>query len=140
MPVSSDHQPPGGGSLDDLRGLDVLLVEDSPDVGEAVRTLLESWGANVAGPAATTAEATSLVAQHLPDVAVVDFHLKAGEVSYGLIGRLREQGVPVVMLSGSFEYFPLPSIEGTIMLEKPFSEAALFAHLSRLIARKSGSG
>jgi CheY-like chemotaxis protein len=138
MPVSNDRRPPGGGSLDDLRGLDVLLVEDSPDVGEAVRTLLESWGANVAGPAATTAEATSLVAQHLPDVAVVDFHLKAGEVSYGLIARLREQGVPVVMLSGSFEYFPLPSIEGTIMLEKPFSEAALFAHLSRLIAKKPG--
>lgn len=138
MPGSSDRQPPDDGSLDDLKGLDVLLVEDSQDVGETVRALLESWGANVAGPAATTAEAATLIAQHLPDVALVDFHLKGGELSYGLIASLRARGVPVVMLSGSFEYFPLPSIEGTIMLEKPFSEGLLFAHLSRLYAKKAG--
>ena len=138
MPGSSDRQPPDDGSLDDLKGLDVLLVEDSQDVGETVRALLESWGANVAGPAATTAEAATLIAQQLPDVALVDFHLKGGELSYGLIASLRARGVPVVMLSGSFEYFPLPSIEGTIMLEKPFSEALLFAHLSRLYAKKTG--
>lgn len=138
MPLSSDRQPPGGGSLDDLKGLDVLLVEDSRDVGETVRALLESWGANVAGPAVSTAEAATLIAQHLPDVALVDFHLKGGELSYGLIATLREQGVPVVMLSGSFEFFPLPSIEGTVMMEKPFSEALLFAHLSRLYAKKTG--
>ena len=76
MPLSSDRQPPGGGSLDDLKGLDVLLVEDLRDVGETVRALLEFWGANVAGPAVSTAEAASLIAQHLPDVALVDFHLK----------------------------------------------------------------
>jgi CheY-like chemotaxis protein len=138
MPGSNDRQPPDDGSLDDLKGLDVLLVEDSPDVGETVRALLESWGAKVAGPAASTAEAAALIAQHLPDVALVDFHLKGGELSYGLIASLRARGVPVVMLSGSFEYFPLPSIEGTIMLEKPFSEALLFAHLSGLYAKKTG--
>ena len=84
----------------------------------------------------STAEAASLIAQHLPDVALVDFHLKGGELSYGLIATLREQGVPVVMLSGSFEFFPLPSIEGTVMMEKPFNEALLFAHLSQLSPKK----
>jgi CheY-like chemotaxis protein len=137
MPVPSDHEPPGDGSFDDLKGLNVLLVEDSQAVGEAVRRLLESWGANVAGPAATSAEAISLIGERLPDVALVDFHLRGGEHSFGLIARLREQGVPVVMLSGSFEFFPLPPIEGTLMLEKPFSDAALLSHLSRLIARKA---
>jgi DNA-binding response OmpR family regulator len=136
MPMPSDHEPPGGGSSDDLKGLNVLLVEDSRDVGEAVRKLLESWGANVAGPVATSAEATSLIGQRLPDVALVDFHLRGGEHSLGLIARLREQGVPVVMLSGSFEFFPLPSIEGTVMLEKPFSDEELLSHLNRLIARR----
>jgi len=137
MPVPNDHDPPGGGSFNDLKGLNVLLVEDSRDVGEAVRKLLESWGANVAGPAATSAEATRLIGQRLPDVALVDFHLRGGEHSFGLIARLREQGVPVVMLSGSFEFFPLPSIEGTVMLEKPFSDTELLSHLNRLIARKA---
>jgi CheY-like chemotaxis protein len=137
-PVSSDRQPPSGGSFDDLKGLDVLMAEDSQDVGEAVRTLLESWGANVAGPAATTLEAASLVAQHLPDVALVDFHLEGGELSYGLIARLRDQRVPVVMLSGSFEFFPCPRSRARSCWRNDFSEAQLFTHLSRLYARKTG--
>jgi len=40
---SKDHQPPGAGSSDDLNGLDILLVEDSRDVGDALKDLLELW-------------------------------------------------------------------------------------------------
>jgi CheY-like chemotaxis protein len=38
----------------DLTGLHILLVEDSPDIGELMKALLEIEGATVAGPAATT--------------------------------------------------------------------------------------
>ena len=44
-------------------------------------------GADVVGPAATTAEAERLLSEHAPDVALVDFYLRAGELSYGLITR-----------------------------------------------------
>jgi len=54
-----------------------------------------------------------------------------------LIARLHEQGVPVIMLSGSFEFPPLPSVEGATFLEKPVSEAQLLAQLSPLIAKKA---
>jgi len=64
--------PHGAGSLDDLKGLDILLVEDSWVVGDALKQHLELLGANVAGPAASIAEAESLLAQHSPDVALVD--------------------------------------------------------------------
>src|SRR6516164_5707036 len=102
--ASLDERPPTTGrSSDDLTGLDVLLVEDSWDVGLAVKALLELCGATVAGPAATIADAELLLARHLPDVAIVDLHLLGGERSDSLIGRLREQGVPIIMLSGSFE-------------------------------------
>ena len=137
MASPDDHQPPGAGSSDELKGLDILLVEDSRDVGEAVKKHLQLLGANVAGPAATMAEAEDLLAEHQPDVALVDFHLRGGEQSYGLIARLHEQGVPVIMLSGSFEFPPLPSLEGAIFLEKPISEAQLLAHLGPLIAKKA---
>ena len=70
--MSNDHQPHGAGSSDDLRGLEILLVEDSWVVGDAVKQLLELLGANVSGPAASIAEAEHLLAQHLPDVALVD--------------------------------------------------------------------
>ena len=112
MSSPNHHQPPNAGSPDDLKGLDILLVEDSQDVGEAVKKHLELLGAKVAGPAATVAEAEGLLNEHPPDVALVDFHLREGERSDGLIARLHEQSVPVIMLSGSFEFPPLPSLEG----------------------------
>jgi hypothetical protein len=77
-----------------------------------------------------------LLAAHRPDVALVDFHLRGGEESSGLIVRLREQGVPVIVLSGSFEISPLPSLDGTTVLEKPVAEADLLAQLIPFIAKK----
>jgi CheY-like chemotaxis protein len=133
VPSSNDRPLPSARSSDELTGLSILLVEDSPDVGEAVKKLLELLGATVAGPAPTTAAAESLlVAQRLPDVALLDFHLRGDERSDGLIARLRQQGVPVIMLSGSFEFPAPPSLIGTTILEKPVSEAELLAHLSPL--------
>ena len=137
MRATTQHQPTSAGSSDELNGLDILLVEDSRDVGQAVKTLLELCGAHVDGPATNTAEAEGLLAAHRPDVALVDFHLRGGEHSYGLITRLREQGVPVIVLSGSFEISPLPSLQGTTVLEKPVGEAELLAQLSPFIARKT---
>ncbi len=137
MASSNAHDPPGARSSDDLTGLNILLVEDSRDVGEAVKKHLELLGAKVVGPATTTAEAEGLLTEHLPDVALVDFHLREGERSDGLIARLHEQGVPVIMLSGSFEFPRLSSVAGTTFLEKPVSEAQLLAHLSPLAAKKA---
>ena len=140
MPSSNDRERPGAGPSDDLRGLDILLVEDLVDVGEALKAFLELLGASVAGPAATTAEAERLVIEHLPDVALVDFHLRGGEQSYGLIARLYEQGVRVIMLSGSFEFPPPSSVAGAAILEKPFSKLQLLAYLSPIAKRLRDCG
>ena len=128
MASSNERLPSTAGSSDDLTDLNIVLVEDLLDVGQAVKAILELCGANVAGPAATIAEAATLLTHRLPDVAIVDLHLRGGERSYSLIARLREQGVPAIMLSGSFEFAALPSIEGATLLEKPVSEAQLIAH------------
>jgi len=138
MHRTSEHHLANAGSSDELKGLDILLVEDSRAVGEAVKTLLELCGAIVSGPATNTAEAEGLLAKRRPDVALVDFHLRGGEHSYPLIVRLRQQGVPVIVLSGSFEFSPLPSVEGATMLEKPVGEAELLSHLTPFVANKLG--
>jgi CheY-like chemotaxis protein len=130
------HDPPGCDPSDDLKGLDILLVEDSWSVGEAIRSLLLSLGADVAGPAATTAEAERLLSEHAPDVALVDFHLRGGELSDRLIARLRGEGIPVILTSGS-EIDPLAPVKLVTVLEKPFSEAHLLATLRPLIAQKA---
>jgi len=133
---SSNANSSHGAPSEDLHGLKILLVEDSPEVGEALKGLLELLGASVIGPAASTAEAQRLIAQCLPDVALVDFHLRGGEQSNSLVISLREQGVHVIMLSGSFESPPPAS--SVTLLEKPVSEALLLAHLSP-IARKDAN-
>ena len=129
--------PHGAGSLDDLKGLDILLVEDSWVVGDALKQHLELLGANVAGPAASIAEAESLLAQHSPDVALVDVHLRGGEQSDGFIARLNEKGVPAVVLTGSPEFPSVSFARGTIVLEKPISEAVLLAHLRPWLIKKT---
>ena len=137
MTSAKTHDPTGAGLSNDLSGLEILLVEDSSIVGEAIKDMLELLGAEVVGPAATTTEAERLLSEHAPDVALVDFHLRGGELSYGLIARLHEQGVPVILVSGSSESLSLLPVEAATILEKPFSEEQLLASLRPLLAQKS---
>ena len=130
---SPEHELSETETPDDLRGLRVLLVEDSPAVADALKQHLELLGATVAGPAATAAEAREIIMGGRPDVALVDFHLR-GENSYTLIAQLRQNGIPVIMLSGSIESLAPISLKGLVMLEKPIKEEQILEHL-RPIAR-----
>jgi DNA-binding response OmpR family regulator len=133
MSSSNNCGPPEArGSDDDLRGLEILLVEDSQSVADALKQHLELLGANVTGPAATTAEATRLMNERLPHVALVDFHLRGGDSS-GLIAQLRKEGVPVIMLSGSIERPAPASLAGVTMVEKPISEAQILQYLKPIL-------
>ena len=106
MSSSNDCGPPEArGSDDDLQGLEILLVEDLQSAADALKQHLKLLGAQVTGSAATIAEATKLIIERLPHAAFVDFHLRGGDSS-GLIAQLCEKGVPVIMLSGSFEFEP----------------------------------
>jgi DNA-binding NtrC family response regulator len=136
MTPPNAHDPTGADSSE-LKGLDILLVEDSWHIGSAMRNLLQLMGAKVAGPAATVAEAERLLSEHSPDVAIVDISLRGGERADGLIGRLHDQGVPIIVISG---YAELPEVAGkaTAVLQKPVSEALLLASLRPLIGRKAG--
>ena len=49
MTSSNTYDPTGAGSSDGLRGVKILLVEDSGIVGEAIKDLLELLGADVVG-------------------------------------------------------------------------------------------
>ena len=134
--TSDGHDPNGTDLSDHLKGVDILLVEDSSCVGEAIKNMLESLGADVVGPAATSAEAEHLLTERAPDVALVDFHLRGGDLSSDLIARLHDQGVPVIVTSGSGTDF-LPPVKTATILEKPFSELQLLAILYPLIAHKA---
>jgi DNA-binding NtrC family response regulator len=122
--------PPEAGSSE-LSGLCVLIVEDSWDVGTGLKMLLESWGAVVSGPAATTADAVRLVCERTPDVALVDINLRDGEQSYCLINQLHEQGISVVVVSGYADVSPAVG-KATAILQKPIREDVLLASIRRV--------
>ena len=46
--------------------------------------------------------------------------------------------MPVIMISGSIEFPPPVSLEGVVMLEKPFTEAQLLECLRPLMASPGG--
>jgi CheY-like chemotaxis protein len=134
MTASNAHDPPILGSLE-LQGVGILLVEDSWHVGKAMKTLLRILGADVAGPAATTADAERLVAERTPDVAIVDINLREGERADNLIDRLHEQGIPVIVITG-YAVVSLPPGKAEAILQKPVSKEQLLAILRPIIAQK----
>src|SRR5262245_39003969 len=117
----------------ELNGLCILIVEDSWDVGTGLKMLLESWGAVVTGPAATTADAARLVRERTPDVALVDINLRDGEQSYCLINQLHDQGIRVVVISGYADVSPSAG-KVVAVLQKPIREGVLIASIRPVIA------
>ena len=116
----------------EFNGLRVLIVEDDWTISTGLATLLEAWGADVIGPAATTADAVHLVSKNTPDVALVDISLRRGERSDGLIDQLHDQGIRVVVLSGYAEV-RLAEGKAAAFLQKPIREELLLASLRPII-------
>jgi DNA-binding response OmpR family regulator len=129
---SATHQ--GDGS--ELKGARILLVEDSWQLGKAMKRLLDVLGADVAGPAATIADAERLVAERIPDVAIVDLNLRDGERSIDLIDRLHEQRIPVVVVTGyTTDSVPLGNVEA--ILQKPVGVERLLEIIRPILARQT---
>ncbi len=131
MLSTSDRDVPNGGASD-LRGVRVLVVEDTWLVAKALKTALEGLGMVVAGPASNTADADRLVAEETPDLAVVDVNLN-GEMAYGLIDRMHDRGVRVVVVSG-YAVLPSSTKKAAAILQKPFSGAELQATLCQVMS------
>ena len=119
----------------DLSGVRVLVVEDSWQLGVAMRSLLQSYGADVSGPVATAADADRLCAERAPDVALVDFNLRGGELAHALIDRLHGRGIHVIVTSG-YAAPPVSLDKVATVLQKPISEARLLESMRPVAARK----
>src|SRR5258708_11329441 len=126
---------PGAGSWD-LKGVSILLVEDSWHLGIALKNLLKAWGADVTGRVPTAAEADRATSERTPVVALVDLNLRGGERAYDLIDRLHDRGISVIVTSG-YEVLPRPPAKAVAILQKPFGEAQLLALLRPLVAHSA---
>jgi DNA-binding NtrC family response regulator len=115
-----------------LKGVHVLVVEDTWHVAKALKSALERLGMHVSGPAATTAEAKELISRQIPAVAVVDINLKR-EMACGLIDELHDLGTRVLVVSG---YAVPPAEKVAAILQKPFTAAELLGALYAVVEKK----
>lgn len=110
-------------------GLKALVVEDDAALRLLARVNLELDGFEVI-EAATIAAAEEAIAATSVDVALLDVHI-GGTESYGLLERLRADGVPVGVVTGSADLETLRGVADDV-LGKPFAPEDLVGMARRL--------
>jgi len=91
IPAAAPLGRAGAGSIAELTGLTVLVVDDQADARDLVRRVLEDCGAEVIA-AGTAAEALSLVEARRPHVMITDVGMPEAD-GFELLRRVRALGV-----------------------------------------------
>jgi two-component SAPR family response regulator len=102
----------------------VLVVEDNYFIADDVCNTLKTAGAEVVGPASTTAEAIRLLDDGSVNAAVLDVNLE-GEMSYPVAAELERLAIPFIFASGYDDWAVPKEWQHIPRLEKPYSLRAL---------------
>jgi CheY-like chemotaxis protein len=120
-----------------LSGLRVLVVEDEALITMLLEDMLDEFGCQVVGPAATIAEALSLIEVAMIDVALLDLNLGRGETTYDLAGRLGRRKVPFAFVTGIDAQAMQDPYKNSPTLGKPFRLGDLERVLTHLVRSRS---
>jgi DNA-binding response OmpR family regulator len=105
----------------------ILIVEDEALIAMALAETLEDGGHQVLGPCASAAEAETLCALGLPDLALLDVNLGEGGCGVALARTLRARwGLPVIFASGQS---PAASDVALGSIRKPYDAATILRSL-----------
>ncbi len=103
----------------DLRGLRVLVVEDTLLVADVITEELRDSGCEVVGPVSRLQAGLRFARDERLDGALLDVNL-AGERSFPIAAVLSERGIPFIFLTGYAEDAILPDFRASPCLMKPF--------------------
>lgn len=80
----------------------VLIVEDEMLIGHGFKIYLEQEGFEVVGLVADGQSALELIAEHNPDIILLDIVLKRGESGIDVANKIREQyDMPIIFTTGN---------------------------------------
>lgn len=119
-----------------LLGRRILLVDDEMIIAELLGIELAGLGCEIAGHAASVAEALELAAGEAIDAAVLDLNV-AGRDVYPVAEKLAERGIPFVFMTGQ----GADGIDATYrqrpILQKPFGIEQLARILELMLHQPS---
>jgi signal transduction histidine kinase len=122
-----------------LEGAKILLIENDPSGAEAMATLLEGWGCDVA-TTRSTADALQRLSElgGAPDAIVADLHLDHGESGLAAVEEIRQSmkmDVPAMIITADYSEKAAKeaSFRGLEVMKKPVKPAEMRALLSFLL-------
>lgn len=116
-------------SASGVRGMRVLVVEDTLLIAEVIADELRDQGCNVVGPAARLEQGLALAADERLDGALLDVNL-AGELCFPIADELAKRGVPFAFLTGYGDSVIPAGYRDMPRLTKPFNGANLVGLLA----------
>jgi CheY-like chemotaxis protein len=127
------------GDNDALRGRRVLVIEDEMLVAMEFESVLQAHGCVVVGPAASIEQASVLLHEQRPDVALMDLNLN-GQSALPVAAALREKAVPFVLVTGYSESRSAePELRQAPRLPKPVRHRDLLQTLAELLTPSGGA-
>lgn len=121
----------------------VLLIEDEPNIAEAIRFLLSRDGLRVSH-AMAGAEALALLREELPDLVILD-HMLPGLSGIEVLTEIRanpaSRDLPVMMLTARGRDREMAERAGADrFMTKPFSNAEILAEVRTMLGRAATAG
>lgn len=110
----------------------VLVVEDEPLLSMLLEESVTELGHELAGSAATVAQALETLATSEIDLALLDFSLGHDTTSIPVAEQLRAAGIPFIFLSGHQSLEGREGVPPAPLLSKPFSLDQLASAINAL--------
>jgi CheY-like chemotaxis protein len=117
-----------------LSGVSILVVEDDPIIALDLGEMLTQQGALLVGPAHTVPKALELIANHMIDVAVLDYRLE-NDTAVTVAAPLEARHIPFLFHTSS-RGDPQRAYPHVRILHKPTQPEQLVSAITALITQR----
>jgi two-component system, LytTR family, response regulator LytT len=125
-----------------MAGIKTLIVEDELIIAEDMKGMLEEMNHQVIGIASDCHEADEILAFEIPDIALIDIHLRGGDDGILLARSIREKhDIPIIFITSYSDTTTVDKAkqvnpDGYIV--KPFEKADLYTSIEIAIFNYAG--
>ena len=122
-------------SMMSLAAAKVLIIEDEPVIALELKSIVESLGHNVVGPADREKEAIAIADRSSPNLVLADIQLRGEDSGIEAVRRILEKhNVPVIFITAYPERLLTgKGVEPTFIISKPYDPSMVRAAVSQAL-------